>query len=143
MEIESALEKVRSRSLAMRESNELQEVVREVFEQLQDLGISFDFASIDLFTEGSKDLYSYSCGWSGNEFFINGRYTSYFDHPIMNDVIEARESGIEFHVKTYTKEEINSALQYAFEHTELKQQGDNVKAQMLLNAGLYNCQSLW
>ena len=54
-QIEAALEKVRSRSLAMHKSDELQEVVHAVFERLNELNFELDTAIIIIFTEGSKD----------------------------------------------------------------------------------------
>src|SRR5262249_11138673 len=41
-QIETALEKVRSRSLAMHKSDELQEVIQVVFDRLYELGIAMD-----------------------------------------------------------------------------------------------------
>jgi hypothetical protein len=55
--IEAALEKVRSRSLAMHKSEELQEVVTTVFERLQELDIQIDAINLDVFNENKKDAY--------------------------------------------------------------------------------------
>src|SRR6187402_735947 len=82
-QIEAALEKVRSRSLAMHKSDELYEVVTVVSEKLVELDIAFDGgAAIVIFTGGSKDL----------TFWIasNSLPTAvcfrlpYFDHPMVN-----------------------------------------------------------
>src|SRR6185503_18886075 len=54
--IESALEKVRSRSLAMHKSDELQEVVNTVFERLQELNVEMDSCNIAIFKEGTRDF---------------------------------------------------------------------------------------
>ena len=55
-QIETALEKVRSRSLAMHHSEELKEVVATIFEKLKELGLVFDGgAGVKIFSEGSKD----------------------------------------------------------------------------------------
>ncbi|HZW66159.1 MAG TPA: hypothetical protein VFF23_10750, partial [Hanamia sp.] len=48
-QIEAALEKVRSRSLAMHHSDELEQVVASLFDRLIELGLSFDGALIFLF----------------------------------------------------------------------------------------------
>src|SRR4030095_12327002 len=54
-QIEAALEKVRSRSLAMHKSEELQEVVNTVFERLEDLNIEMDSANVAIFAEGKSE----------------------------------------------------------------------------------------
>ncbi len=56
LEIESSLEKVRSRSLAMHHSNELEEVVRSLFEELVQLGLAFDGALIFLFQKAIRNI---------------------------------------------------------------------------------------
>src|SRR5881275_1407037 len=56
LEIEAALEKVRSHSLAMRKSDELQDVVHTVFEKLNELNVELYTAIIFIFAEGSKDI---------------------------------------------------------------------------------------
>src|SRR5215203_1385916 len=59
-QIEAALEKVRSRSLAMHNSDELSEVVDIVFKKLHELKIIFDGGvAIQTFAEGSKDSISW------------------------------------------------------------------------------------
>src|SRR6185503_3871732 len=55
-QIESSLEKVRSRSLAMHKSDELQEVVNTVFERLQELNVEMDSCNIAIFKEGTRDF---------------------------------------------------------------------------------------
>src|SRR4051794_2885509 len=55
-QIQLALERIRSRSLAMHHSNELKDVVAILFQQLKILGLEFDGgAAIHLFSENSKD----------------------------------------------------------------------------------------
>jgi hypothetical protein len=54
-QIEAALEKIRSRSLAMHKSDELKEVIHSVFERLNDLDFELDTAAIIIFEEASKD----------------------------------------------------------------------------------------
>jgi signal transduction histidine kinase len=54
-QIEAVLEKIRSRSLAMHKSEELKDVIANVFARLKELALDFDAAAIQLFKEGSKD----------------------------------------------------------------------------------------
>ncbi len=57
LHIEAALERVRSRALAMHHSEELREVVTVVFETLQALDFALQHAAaiICIYTDGSKD----------------------------------------------------------------------------------------
>ena len=57
-QIEAALEKVRSRSLAMHTANELGEVVTVIVEKLKDLGVVLDANGVVLCTyfQNSKDV---------------------------------------------------------------------------------------
>ena len=92
-QIEAALEKVRSRSLAMHTTNELGEVVVTVVEKLTDLGVVLDANGVVLCTyfEDSKDVLHWI---SSPDFTFSGSYLlPYFDHPIFNDAWESKESG--------------------------------------------------
>src|SRR4249920_1870775 len=55
LEIETALEKVRSRSLAMYHSDELQQVIASLFDQLVGLGLVFDGVLIFLFDKEKRN----------------------------------------------------------------------------------------
>ena len=117
-QIEAALEKVRSRSLAMHKSDELQEVVHSVFERLKELHIELDTAIIIIFTENSRD----AVWWLTNK--INQQYprvlVNYADFPYLRNLFEARENGSELFSKSYTIEEKNELFDYLFEHTDFK-----------------------
>ncbi|CAN5751089.1 hypothetical protein BH11BAC4_BH11BAC4_02110 [soil metagenome] len=118
--IEAALEKVRSRSLAMHGSEELNNVVMILFEKLKELQIPVTAVGLSIYIEGSKDRNIYVCGDFGNSLAINNYLLPYFDHPITNDLYNVREKEMGFFVGNYSKEEKNSFYEYVFEHTELK-----------------------
>ncbi|EOZ96610.1 response regulator receiver domain protein (CheY-like) [Indibacter alkaliphilus LW1] len=120
LEIEGALEKVRSRSLAMHSSDELTEVVTVFFEKLSDLSIPVSAVGISINIEGSKDLDNYTCGKVESGIAINNYRLPYFDHRIANDFFEAREKQLDFFVGNYSKQEKDSFYEYVIEHTELK-----------------------
>jgi len=118
LKIESSLEKVRSRSLAMHKSEELREVVSVVFEKLAELiSIQMDGVSILIPVEGSKYP----------EFFR----TPYIDNPILTTVITARDSGVEFLAKVFDYEEKNALWKYAFEHSGYKNLPEEMKKRIL------------
>ena len=130
-QIEAALEKVRSRSLAMQKSNELEQVVTVVNEKLRELGVSMEdrSASMIIFEKGSKDLVQ----WVASHEHESSSYfrTPYFDHPIFNDLLEAKEKGADFFYKAYTHEVKNSYFRYFFEHSDYKLLPDSTKQWIL------------
>ena len=56
LEIEAALARVRAKALSMTSSNELQDMISLVFQQIKNLGIELDNAQIHLYKESSKDM---------------------------------------------------------------------------------------
>ncbi len=117
-QIEAALEKIRSRSLAMHKSDELQDLVNAVFDQLKELHIDMNSASIFIFEEGSKD-------WQQWVAAPETSYATYFHIPysnqqIVTDLEKARETGKDFFTVKYSFEEKNNWFDYAFEHTDYR-----------------------
>jgi hypothetical protein len=83
-QIEAALEKVRSRSLAMHKAEELGEVVTVVLEKLRELGIPVnDGVALVTHIEGSKDQIE----WMENPGYAAALkvYQPYYEHPILAD----------------------------------------------------------
>ncbi len=124
--IEAALERVRSRSLAMHKSDELRDVVKVVFEKLQELKFAIDGAAfIGTFIEGSQDFNV----WIGDDHaeYPNHFRVPYFETPSVKDFLTTKESGLDFLSKTYSQKEKNHWFKYAFEHTDLKNLPDQLK----------------
>ncbi len=126
--IEAALEKVRSRSLAMHESDDLNEVVTVVFEKLKELKIPVTSAGINIYIEGSKDTDVYVCGQNEDRLVINNYRLPYFNHSIANDLYNVRKKGLDFFVGHYSIDEKNSFYEHVFEHSELRHLPDDVKS---------------
>src|SRR5487761_1917973 len=85
LEIESALEKVRSSSLAMYKSDELRQVVKVVFKELQGLDFAIDGAAfIATPIENSKDFNV----WIGDDHaeYPNCFRTPFYDTPSQTDI---------------------------------------------------------
>ncbi len=130
-QIEAALEKVRSRSLAMHKSDEIGEVVWTVVEKMKELNIELGGISIVTFIPGSKDLLHWYVNpeQAGNSSTMR---MPYFDNLILNDTVDAREKGMELLVKIYSKEEKNDYFNAAVENSDFKYFPDEIK-QWLLN----------
>ena len=125
-QIEAALERVRSSSLAMHKSEELRKIVKVVFEQLKKLNFAIDggaFIGIPDITENTFNL------WVGDE---HAEYPSFFklsyhDTAVVKDIWQVSKSSLDFLSKVYQKEEKNEWFRYAFEHTDFKTLPDKLK----------------
>ena len=130
LEIESALEKVRSSSLAMYKSDELKQAVKVVFKELQGLNFAIDGAAFIVTPiENSKDFNV----WIGDDHaeYPNCFRTPFYDTPPLTDIVKAMESGANFFSRTYSFEEKNSWFKYAFEHTDYKDLPPELKTWIL------------
>ncbi len=130
LEIESALEKVRSSSLAMYKSDELKQAVKVVFKELQGLDFAIDGAAFIVTPiENSKDFNV----WIGDDHaeYPNCFRTPFYDTPSQTDIVKAMESGANFFSRTYSFEEKNSWFKYAFEHTDYKDLPPELKTWIL------------
>ncbi len=118
-QVEAALEKVRSRSLAMHKSDEIGEVIWIIIEKMKELNIEAQGISVATFIPGSKDLWH----WHANAEMPGEASTMlmpYFDNLIINDCLHARDTGIELFAKLYSNEEKNNYINAAIEHTDFK-----------------------
>ena len=129
-QIEVSLERVRSRAMAMHKSEELQEVANTLFEKLTELNIKMDSANIAIFKEGTRD-FEY---WVASPYqkLVQSFRIPYSDLLLTKDMVAARESGTEFHTKTYSFVEKNEWFNYAFENTDFKFLSEERK-QMILD----------
>ncbi|MEO6187502.1 MAG: hypothetical protein ABIO82_02510, partial [Ginsengibacter sp.] len=128
-QIEAALEKVRSRSLAMHKSEELPEIVRTVFDRLNELDVIMNAASIFIFKDDSHNLEQW-VALSGHQY-STCFHLSYFDFNMFRDLEDAREKGKSSFVKKYSFQEKNDWFSFAFEHTDYRQLSDARKKYLL------------
>jgi len=130
-QIEAALEKVRSRSLAMNRSDELKEVVGVVFGKLKELGFPMDdgAAVIMIFLEDSKDHIQWIADKEGS-YPVSFR-TPYSDHSIPSDVWNAKQGSTDFFSKLYPFREKNTYFKYLFKHSDYRYVPDEVKKLIL------------
>ena len=114
--IETALEKVRSRSMAMHSSNELKEVIIVVIEQFKQLGFNLDLANFNFLTN-SRDWTM----WLATPDFAYPDiiHLPYINHPLFDNCIEAVKKGLDFMSDTLNYEEKNCAMQHFYKTTIL------------------------
>ncbi len=112
-QIETALERVRSRSMAMQTSEELQEVIRVIFGQMTLLNINAEHAGIVVDYSPGQDWNF----WVADKQDIPSRITvPYLDLPWDRQFAEAREKGIDFFATHLNFEEKNSFYQKLLQH---------------------------
>ena len=131
-QIEAALERVRSKTMAMHRSDELLEVIITVFDQLEKLDIETDGAHIHIY-DGTKDFNLWIANPEQN--YVNLIHIPYFDRPIFNNFWESLEREEEFITENYTKEEKNILLRLFFKHSDLKNAPEKRKQFLLKSAG--------
>jgi signal transduction histidine kinase/ketosteroid isomerase-like protein len=130
-QIETALERVRSASMAMHKSDELKDVVAILFQNLQDLQFGIDKGAALVMTF-SPDNYDHTQWISdATQTYAIPFHIPYSKHKITLDQIHARENGIPFYAKLYTEKEKNTYFQFLFQNTEYKQVPEEVKKLIL------------
>jgi signal transduction histidine kinase len=113
--IEAALERVRSRTMAMQKSDELHEVIQLVFDQLQQLSFNIDVANFALNYKETDDF----------DLLLavpNGKYPveihiPYFKHPVFDRFNNAKEGG-SLLTDTLTKDEKDSFFEHFFKYAD-------------------------
>ena len=137
-QIEAALEKVRSRSLAMHKSDELNEVVSVLFEKLKELQVPFTAVGIAVGIEGSKDMNAFVCGDNEDGLVITNYLLPYFNNPVPKDLYRALEQQLDFFEGNYSKKDKDAFYHYIIENTaEFKFLPEDVK-QMIFDSQAYS-----
>ncbi|MEZ4793057.1 MAG: ATP-binding protein [Gelidibacter sp.] len=103
-QIEAALERVRSRSMAMHKSEELKEVIKIVYQQLVQLKINLDHAGfvVDYIPRGDWHF------WIADEHDVPSKITHpFFKSVWANQFIKAKENGLDYFATNLNFEEKN------------------------------------
>ena len=111
--IEAALEKVRSRSLAMQKSEELKEVIQVVYEQFVQLNVNTEHTGfvIDYKTREDRLI------WVASKHGVPSQLTiPYFDSEYYNSFNEAKDKGWDFFATNLSFEDKNSFYRELFKY---------------------------
>ncbi|NVJ85128.1 MAG: nuclear transport factor 2 family protein [Algoriphagus sp.] len=115
LEIEAALERVRSCTMAMQKSKDLQEVVKVIFDQLALLKINAEHAGIVVEYEPKKDWHF----WVAETQDIPAKITvPYLDLVWDQQFTEAKKNGKQFFTTLLNFEEKNSFYEILLAHIE-------------------------
>ncbi len=135
-QMEAALERVRSRSLAMQKSEELVDVIEITFGQLRNLNLVMDGCGIDVFEDDSGDFRIWSA--TPEHTYPLELYIPYIDHPVMNRVKTARESNEQLFTDSLSKEVIRTYYQHTLENTVMKDVISGDRQKRILQADGFN-----
>ncbi|PWN05775.1 ATP-binding protein [Rhodohalobacter mucosus] len=127
-EIEAALERVRSRSLAMHKPDELQDVVRVVAEELKNTGVILDTggAVICTYFQDSKDVIH----WTATDDSAHPSVPyllPYFEDELYDEAWESKSRGDDYFAKVFSHDVKNAFFSHAFEHSDYRQLPDEYK----------------
>jgi len=126
--IEAALERVRSRTMAMHRSQELSEVILVVSEQLQKMEFRFSNVSFIINNE-EYDLHFWSAApWLSHPFEF---HVPYLDSIVVNRLKEAQKKGLDFFADVLTPEENNRWLRHMVDNSALNQAPEDTKNYLL------------
>jgi signal transduction histidine kinase len=111
-QVEAALERVRSRSMAMHKSEELKEVIRVVLEQFVQLNMNVGHAGFYIDYKAHDDMHIWLADPNIEPFFA---ILPYFDTPTWNSFLEAKAKGITLHTDLLDFETKNQFYSSLFE----------------------------
>jgi signal transduction histidine kinase len=120
-QIEAALEKIRSRSLAMHHSNELKDVIAVFFEKLNELKVLLGTVGITLFDNKSKDIFC----WVGNSIqepqlvFVPFSDDNKLDDTFLKDTWVGMTEKKELINKLYTRQQKDKYFEHLFFNNDL------------------------
>ncbi|MBK5270688.1 MAG: hypothetical protein JJE22_06710, partial [Bacteroidia bacterium] len=131
-QIENALEKVRSRTMAMQKSEELLQVITTLFDQFRKLDIKMDGVHIQVFND-TKDFNL----WIANQDqdYVSSLHLPYFDHPFFNNFWDKYEAGENLITEYYNRTEKDILFNHFFEYSDLKKTSPTHKKFLLDSAG--------
>jgi signal transduction histidine kinase len=120
LEIEAALERVRSASLAIHQSHELEKVVLVLFDKLKELSVPFDSAFIYFFEKSTRNIEA----WVATKLLpapikVNMPYDeSVANNPIIVDLWYAIENGEHGLNKSYKEKDKDDYYRYEAKHNQ-------------------------
>jgi hypothetical protein len=130
--------------MAMHHSNDLQEVIKVVTDQLLLLGFKFNTANFaKVYPDGSWDLWLST----PEQSYPDRIYVPYFDHKIFNQLNDIIAKGLDSFTDAYGKEEAKKFFRHFFENTIAKNAPESRKQFVLNSKGfarsLFLMKDLW
>lgn len=140
--IEAALERVRARAMAIRKSDELQEVITIILKELNRLGFDLMESSIIIFDPPSKDLIVWGTGVANPEF-ATGKRQQYFEHSFLDGIFHDAEKGVRFRTGILEKVQLKTYFDKLFTITDFKDQSRQYIEEMYKIEQVYYAHALF
>jgi len=136
-QIEAALEKVRSRTMAMHKSEELAETALVLYEQFSVLGNIPDRMSIGIFKEETKEIELWPTDQSGSQ--LNQKFTGSFEKSaIMTKMYEAWKADNDSFIVDLSGQKLKSWLKFIREELKLFVDDSHIKGRRLQQAAFFS-----
>ncbi len=137
LEIEAALERVRARTMAMHKSEELQEVVNIVFDNLMKLEVFADTVTILIPKKDSKDFEVWIQNSDRN--YSSFRLLPFLDqYVISRDLVMAGENKLSLFTKYYPKKDKDDFFSSLFDHPDSLKDIPEERKQYVLHGPSYS-----
>jgi len=136
LEIEASLERVRSRSMAMHHTSELQEVIHTVHNELLNLNISINGGSfIAINSDIKNEIRCWGSGGTANT--SEEVHIPSFEKPFYTNLIKGIKKGQEFFTEEYTQQEKKEFFTHLFKHQPWSDLSSKEKKEILSSPGGY------
>ena len=136
LKIEAALERVRSQSMAMRHTSDLQEVVNTVAHQLLRINIDINGGIFIVVNEKvGRDIEIWGCGGAAN--YVEKAVIPFLNKPIYFHSVRAIKKEVDFLVEVYSREEKIEFFEHLFKYPPWKSTPEEKKKQLLSLKGGY------
>jgi hypothetical protein len=134
--IEAALERVRSRSMAMHHTSELQDVINTVYLQFGSLNIAITGgAFIAINEESKKEIACWGAG--GTADYVQRVHIPFFDRPIYTGLIEDIQKGPGLFTDEFTYEEKIEFFNHIFKYPPNNEAPPERKREVMSREGGY------
>ncbi|HET6723980.1 MAG TPA: hypothetical protein VFH07_14570, partial [Chitinophagaceae bacterium] len=132
-QIETALERVRARTMGMHQSIELHDVIETVTTQLLALGLKFDNS---VFCRVHEDESWEMWMSTPQQSYPSIIYVPYIDHRIFNNLKEVKAKNLEFYTDVFEQDEAMVFFKHFFENTIAKDVPEERKQYVLSSRGM-------
>ncbi len=129
-QIELALERVRARTMAMQQSDELREVVMTIYEQLQHLDFNAQACNIVIADKITGDREFWVAGFT-KEMYPESYKVPYINHPYVNKQLDAWKHGEKYAVFEYAGKMKKDFDAIFFSATDFRNIPDDAKRMMI------------
>ncbi len=134
--IEASLERVRSRSMAMRKSEEIADIAGKIFSELRQLDLTLNRVLIWTF----NDIEKYTTWWSSNpevESTAESYRIDYNENPVFINYLRAWQQRKPIHLYFLAGDTKKTWSDFLFEHTELSRLPAEVRKNMREEGDLF------